>query len=111
MSKYLISKNREKTLNMDKPMFTIGIIAELLNLTPKTLRSYENAKILTPWRSPKNRKLYSLNDFEKGKFIRYLSTEVSVNIAGIKIILFLLKRTEIEPEKYTEYLKEITDIL
>lgn len=107
MKNYLFSKNQEKGLNPAKPMFPIGIIAEYLSLTPKTLRYYEQNSILVPAKTSKNRKLYSINDLDKGTFIKYLSTEAGVNIAGIRIILSLLKALGVKPDNYAEYIKEL----
>jgi DNA-binding transcriptional MerR regulator len=58
---------------------------------------------LTPSRTPKNRRLYSFSDIERGKFIQYLTRELGINLAGIKIIVHLLQQQKISPAKYMEH--------
>ncbi len=94
-------------LDMQKPMFSISVLAEILNVHQRTLRIYDEESILSPSRSPKNRRLYSLNDIEKGKFIQYLTRELGINLAGIKIILDLLIRLGVPQEDYVAYLSNV----
>jgi MerR family transcriptional regulator/heat shock protein HspR len=73
----------------------------------KNAQKYDEESILSPSRSPKNRRLYSLNDIEKGKFIQYLTRELGINLAGIKIILDLLIRLGVPQEDYVAYLSNV----
>ncbi|OGI02839.1 MAG: hypothetical protein A2104_01560 [Candidatus Melainabacteria bacterium GWF2_32_7] len=91
---------KDNPINTEKPMFPISVIADILNVHPRTLRIYDEEKILSPKRTPKNRRLYSLNDIEKGKFIQFLTKNNGVNLAGIKIIIKLLKKLKVSPENY-----------
>lgn len=102
----LMSK-MEKNFDADKPMFPISVIADLLQVHQRTLRIYNEEKILVPERSPKNRRLYSFNDIERGKFIQYMSRELGINIIGIKIIFELLKQQNIKFEEYKNFIDEI----
>ncbi len=106
----LISK-MEKGFDSDKPMFPISVIADLLQVHQRTLRIYNEEKILIPERSPKNRRLYSFNDIEKGKFIQYLSRDLGINIIGIKIIFELLKQQEVKLENCKSHIDEIAQEL
>lgn len=107
MSTELIMKEMEKSFQPEKPMFPISVIADLLQVHQRTLRIYNEEKILVPERSPKNRRLYSFNDIEKGKFIQYLSRELGINIIGIKIIFELLEQQRVKPENYKNFIDEI----
>jgi len=82
-------KTTENQLDSSKPMFPISVVADLLQVHQRTLRIYDDEKILVPGRSPKNRRLYSMNDIERGKFVQYLTRELGINLAGIKAILGL----------------------
>jgi len=84
-----LKSNENSVLELDKPMFPISAIAEILKVHQRTLRIYDDANLLSPLRSPKNRRLYSFNDIERGKFIQYLTRELGINLAGIKIIFHL----------------------
>lgn len=68
-------------------MFPLSVMADVLNVHPRTLRIYDKEKILCPKRTPRNRRLYSINDIEKGKFIQFLIKNFGINLAEIKIIL------------------------
>lgn len=107
MSAEVLMSKMEKGFDSAKPMFPISVIADLLQVHQRTLRIYNEEKILIPERSPKNRRLYSFNDIEKGKFIQYLSRELGINIVGIKIIFELLKQQNIKPENYKAYIDDI----
>ena len=106
VTEVLLSKT-EKGFDADKPMFPISVIADLLQVHQRTLRIYNEEKILVPERSPKNRRLYSFNDIERGKFIQYMSRELGINIIGIKIIFELLKQQDIKAEDQKTFIDEI----
>lgn len=91
----------------DKPMFPISVVADILKVHQRTLRIYDDENILVPNRSPKNRRLYSFNDIERGKFIQYLTRELGINLAGIKIIFHLLQQQKVNPSKYMEHIHEV----
>lgn len=107
----LFLQTKENGLDSNKPMFPISIIADLLQVHQRTLRIYNEEKILVPERSLKNRRLYSFNDIERGKFIQYLSRELGINIIGIKIIFELLKQQNVKPENYKAYIADIAQKL
>ena len=95
------------TLNQDQPLLPISAVAEILKVHQRTLRIYDAENILVPSRTPKNRRLYSLNDMEKGKFIQYLTRDLGINLIGVKIIFLLLSELKISPDKYIEHIGEI----
>ncbi len=93
-------------LKPEKPMFPISVLADILKVHQRTLRIYDEEGILTPSRSSKNRRLYSLNDIERGKFIQFMTRDLGINLAGIKIIVHLLKQQKIQPSQYLEYINQ-----
>lgn len=111
MNKKMILKTKQDEISPDKPVFSISIVAELLQVHQRTLRIYNEEDILVPARSPKNRRLYSLNDIEKGKFVQYLSRELGINIVGIKMILELLQELKINPVEYKTHVDKIAERL
>jgi MerR family transcriptional regulator/heat shock protein HspR len=111
MSKFTVSKGESPVLDVEKPMFPISVVADLLKVHQRTLRIYDDENILVPNRSPKNRRLYSFNDIERGKFIQYLTRELGINLAGIKIIFYLLAQQKIDASRYIDYLSEIAKTL
>ena len=77
-----------------RPVFMIGIAAELIGVHPQTLRMYEQKGLLRPRKSIKNTRLYSQEDVELGIYIQKLTQEMGINLAGAKKILDLEKKVE-----------------
>jgi MerR family transcriptional regulator, heat shock protein HspR len=77
-----------------RPVFMIGIAAELIGVHPQTLRMYEQKGLLRPRKSLKNTRLYSQEDIELGRYIQKLTQEMGMNLAGVKRILDLEKKVE-----------------
>jgi MerR family transcriptional regulator, heat shock protein HspR len=77
-----------------RPVFMIGIAAELIGVHPQTLRIYEQKGLLRPRKSVKNTRLYSEEDVELGRYIQKLTQEMGTNLAGVEKILDLEKKVE-----------------
>lgn len=73
-------------ITADRPIFTLSVAADLLGLHPRTLRIYEEKKLVVPARTNGNRRRYSQIDIEKLQAIRLL-TRGGVNLEGVRIIL------------------------
>jgi MerR family transcriptional regulator/heat shock protein HspR len=56
------------------------------------LRIYEDEGLLCPARTPTNIRLYSENDIRRILWIRHLTRERGVNLAGIRILFELEER-------------------
>ncbi len=72
--------------NYHQPLFTIGIVAEMLGITPTTLRTWEKRELIEVRRRGKNR-YYSFADIDRLKEIKRLLRDRGMNIAGVKTIL------------------------
>jgi len=94
---------------ISKLLLPIGIAAQLLKVHQRTLRIYDEEKILTPQRSGKNRRLYSYNDIEKGKLILYLTRNLALNLLGVKTVLGIFDEFNIAPSNYLSLIKKISD--
>ncbi len=70
----------------DQPMLNIGVVAQLLQVHPETLRIWEKNKLIEPARRNKQR-LYSNNDLKKLKFIHHLINDKGLNIAGVQQVI------------------------
>ncbi len=70
----------------DKPMYTIGVVADLMDVHPETLRIWERNELVKPARR-NNQRLYSNNDLKRLKFIQYLIEENGLNLAGVKHVI------------------------
>ena len=83
---------RERTtrikVSSDRGVFMISVAAELADMHPQTLRMYEARGLITPQRSPKNTRLYSLEDVERLRQIQRMTDE-GLNLAGVETVLEL----------------------
>lgn len=93
---------------MESKTYSIGEIAQLLNIHIRTLRIYDNAGLLSPKRSDTNRRKYTETDILRLKSILYLTRALGVNINGVKIIFKLLEKNRIRPELTAELLKNVS---
>ena len=76
-----------------RPLFMIGVVCEMFDIHPQTLRIYEREGLLHPQRVGGAR-LYSQEDLEQIRMILNLSKEMGVNRAGVDIILRMRRRYE-----------------
>jgi MerR family transcriptional regulator/heat shock protein HspR len=104
-----------------RPLFMIGVVCEMFNIHPQTLRLYEKEGLLHPQRSGGAR-IYSQEDLEQIRMILNLTKELGVNRAGVDIILRMRRRFEalqmevesmmahLEGEVRTEFRKRIKEV-
>lgn len=71
----------------------IGVVCEMFEIHPQTLRMYEKEGLLNPQRVSGAR-LYSQEDLERIRVILNLTKELGVNRAGVDIILRMRRRVE-----------------
>jgi DNA-binding transcriptional MerR regulator len=79
-------------IDLDKPIFTLSVASEILEVHPRTLMMYEHLSMVQPKRTVTNRRRYSRRDVMKLQAIQVLTREHHVNLAGVRHILALLKR-------------------
>ncbi|MDQ0228245.1 MerR family transcriptional regulator [Metabacillus niabensis] len=84
------------------PLFPIGIVMQLTELSARQIRYYEENELIFPARTDTNRRLFSFNDVDKLLEIRNL-IEQGVNLAGIKQIFSQkeMTKTEVDNEQPT----------
>ena len=64
----------------------------LVSAHPRTLRIYEDEGLIAPARTPTNIRLFSEDDIRRVLWIRHLTRERGVNLAGIRILFELEER-------------------
>ena len=96
-----------------EPLYSISVAARLIGVSPRILRSYEEAELITPHRTSGQTRFYSNIDIKKLYLISYLHQEESVNLSGIKVILAIMagettfsKLTSMAQEKINHSLEE-----
>lgn len=73
----------EEKEKKEMPLYTIGVVAELMGTTNQTLRLYEKHGLIKPSRKNKNR-FYSENDIRWLHCLRELIHDKKISIEGIK---------------------------
>jgi DNA-binding transcriptional MerR regulator len=76
----------------ERPVYVISVAAGILSVHPRTLRIYEDEGLIAPARTPTNIRLYSENDIRRVLWIRHLTQERGVNLAGVRILFELEER-------------------
>ena len=82
-----------------KEYFTISAVASMFNVHPQTLRLYEREGLLHPERSAGNTRLYTRRDIDHLSTILNLTREMGVNLAGVTIIMDLLRKLRAAQEE------------
>ena len=88
-----------------RPVYMIGIAAELAGVHPQTLRIYERKRLVEPQRTSGNTRLYSEADIERLRLIQQLTQEEGINLAGVVRIL----EAEDERERLQKELDDLRD--
>jgi len=75
-----------------RPVYVISVAASIVSAHPRTLRIYEEEGLVCPARTPTNIRLYSENDLRRIAWIRHLTQNLGVNLAGVRILFELEQR-------------------
>ena len=84
-----------------KPLYMIGVVAEMLKVHPQTLRFYEKRGLVRPGRTEGQTRMYSDEDLEEVARLLRLTRDLGVNLAGVEIVL-KMRRRMIEMQKQIE---------
>ena len=74
-----------------EPLFVISVAARLVEMHPQTLRKYEREGLIAPSRTSGNLRLYSDQDIERLRQVKYLVEERNMNLAGVQMALDLTR--------------------
>ena len=87
-----------------RPVYVISVAAGIVHVHPRTLRIYEEEGLVCPARTPTNIRLYSEDDIRRVLWIRHLTQNLGVNLAGVRILFEIEERmgTRILETLFTE---------
>jgi MerR family transcriptional regulator/heat shock protein HspR len=74
-----------------EPLFVISVAARLVEMHPQTLRKYEREGLIAPSRTSGNLRLYSDEDIERLRQVKYLVEQRGLNLAGVQLALDLTR--------------------
>ena len=72
---------------MSSDTFFISMAAQMLGMHPQTLRKYERLGLVQPSRTIGSMRLYSNEELERLRMIKYLVDELGINLAGVQRLL------------------------
>jgi MerR family transcriptional regulator/heat shock protein HspR len=78
--------------HFNEPLFVISVAARLVKLHPQTLRKYEREGLIAPSRTQGNLRLYSDQDIERLRQVKYLVEDRGLNLAGVQMVLEITRR-------------------
>lgn len=98
-----------KEIRRSMPLFPIGTVMQLTELSARQIRYYEEHQLISPARTEGNRRLFSLNDIDRLLEIKDLIDQ-GVNMAGIKQLFLVKDQQPNHQEAQTDKVKrELTD--
>jgi MerR family transcriptional regulator/heat shock protein HspR len=91
-----------------RPVYVISVAASIVAAHPRTLRIYEEEGLVCPARTATNIRLYSDEDIRRITWIRHLTRDRGVNLAGIRLLFELEERlgTRILEALYDEGIRQ-----
>jgi MerR family transcriptional regulator/heat shock protein HspR len=72
---------------MRHDLYFISMAARLLDMHPQTLRKYERLGLVRPTRTIGSMRVYTQDELERLRLIKYLVDEAGVNLAGVQRLL------------------------
>jgi len=83
-----------KKVKRKKSYYSISAVSKMFTIHQQTIRLYEKEGLISPKRSEGNTRLFSEEDVEQLEEIIYLTHQLSINIAGVQMILNLQKKMQ-----------------
>ncbi len=91
-----------------RPAYFIGVVAEITEVHPQTLRHYERIGLVKPSRSPGNVRMFSQEDIERVHLIQRLTSELGVNLAGVEVVLNMRESHRRQAAEHERVLQDVT---
>lgn len=82
--------NQNNKISNTEPIFTLGVISKLANISPYSVRQYVDSGLILPYTTETGRHLFSEIDLIRLKCVKNCLSEMGLNVAGIKAILSLI---------------------
>lgn len=81
---------KKLTVTRHEPLFTIGLAAAKVSVSPMTLRMYERKGLILPHKTPSGRRYFSIHDLEVVLCVREMIGHHGLNIEGIRRMMSLI---------------------
>ena len=84
----IVGEIKELVIDPAHPVFTSGVVCDLLGVTPWFLKQLDDENLVSPERANENAtRLYSKEELNKVSYINNLMTGKNLNIEGVKLVL------------------------
>jgi MerR family transcriptional regulator/heat shock protein HspR len=90
-----------------EPRYVISVAARIVGIESHTLRYYERLGLLQPYRSDGNVRYYSEIDIERLRYIRTLTDDLGLNLAGVEVVTRMAQKMAEMQKKIEEMEMEI----
>jgi MerR family transcriptional regulator/heat shock protein HspR len=80
-------QGKAKAVALEHQFYFISMAARRLGMHPQTLRKYERLGLVQPTRRIGTTRLYSEEELERLRLIKWLVDEIGVNLAGVQRLL------------------------
>ena len=92
------------------PLFAIGTVIKLTELSARQIRYYEEHDLIHPERTAGNQRLFSFKDVDKLLEVKDL-LDKGLNLAGIRLMLSEEEKTAAENQKMNISDKKLREVL
>jgi len=93
-----------------EPLFVISVAARLVEMHPQTLRKYEREGLIAPSRTSGNLRLYSDEDIERLRQVKYLVEQRGLNLAGVQLALELTRGLQALRKELSSTTPSVSDL-
>jgi MerR family transcriptional regulator, heat shock protein HspR len=94
-------------MDLDKPIYTLSIAAEILEIHPRTLMMYEGLRLVVPQRTSTNRRRYSQRDLLTLQAIQRLTRGLGLNLNGARYVIQCLQLLDANGVSRPEELRDL----
>jgi len=85
-------------------LLKIGEVAKQLGVHDQTIRMYERKGLIKPIRSDHNTRLFTRNDVTKITTIITLTSELGMNLSGVKIVFSFAKKLNMNDDELLDFI-------
>lgn len=90
-----------------EPKYVISVAARIVGMETHTLRYYERLGLVRPYRSKGNVRYYSEKDIARIRYIKSLTDDLGINLAGVGVVMRMAERIAEMQQKLQELEAEL----
>ncbi len=87
-----------------KKYYSIGEVSKIVGLHDQTIRTYEKKRLIHVSRNTSNYRVFTKKNIEQITLIITLTQEYGINFSGVKIIMELANRLEMDTDELLDFI-------